>query len=245
MKESWNDFLNIVKTRPYYSKLNEYVKEEYQTKTIFPPRDKIYRAFQLCPLSNLKVVILGQDPYHSGFADGLAFSASGKALSKGKENSMPPSLLNILKELKDDVGVERYSKINRETTATELGKGKDLSGWAEQGVLLLNTILTVEQGKAKSHHGKGWEKFTEDAIRFIDSISIKYNWRLVYILWGNDAGENESMIKNKSSLILKSGHPSPLAVSTQKENSFIGSKPFSKTNDHLKKVGLPVINWAL
>lgn len=210
MHESWKSFLNSEFSKPYFKELSSFLTKEYETKTIFPPKQAVFRAFST-DLNQVKVVILGQDPYHTpGVADGLAFSVSGKS------NYMPPSLVNIHKEIDSDLGAH-------------VNKTGDLTSWQKQGVLLLNNVLTVEAHKAGSHRGKGWEEFTEATIKYLNSNCNN----LVFILWGRDARSKKSLIDPTKHLILESAHPSPLSA----YNGFFGSKPFSKCNEYLNAHG--------
>ncbi len=216
MHESWKPFLKSEFSKPYFKDLAAFLHEEYEKKTIFPPKAQVFRAFST-DLNDVKVVILGQDPYHTpGVADGLAFSISAK------NNYMPPSLINIYKEIDADLG-------------SHANKSGDLSAWQKQGVLLLNNVLTVEAHKAGSHRGKGWEEFTEAVIKYLNSE--KEN--LVFILWGRDARNKKKLIDTSKHLVLESAHPSPLSA----YNGFFGSKPFSKTNEYLEAHGKNLIFW--
>lgn len=204
--------------KPYYKALYEFVKNEYNTAQIFPPADDIFNAFHLTPLSQVKVVIIGQDPYHNvGQAHGLCFSVKPQV-------DIPPSLLNIYKELKDDIGCY-------------IPNNGYLVKWAEQGVLMLNTVLTVRAHMANSHRGKGWEEFTDAAIRALN----RQERSIVFILWGRPAQQKERMLDNPKHLILKAPHPSPLSA----YNGFFGSKPFSQTNAFLEKNGISPIDWQI
>ena len=204
--------------KPYYKKLYETVLQEYRTKEIFPASQDIFKAYDLCPYHKLKVVILGQDPYHNtGQAQGLSFSVK-------KGMALPPSLQNIFKELSDDL-------------ACPIPRNGDLSPWAEQGVLLLNTVLTVRAHQAFSHRGIGWEEFTDATIEAIEEKEEP----VVYILWGSHAQSKRKMIRQKKRLILTAPHPSPLSA----YRGFFGSRPFSKCNAYLEKEGLSPIDWRL
>ena len=194
------------------------ISEEQLGKSIYPDNSDIFRALETCPFEKVKVVILGQDPYHgAGQAHGLCFS-----VQKGVK--IPPSLVNIYKELQSDVGI----------TPPQHGH---LIEWAQQGVLLLNNVLTVEDGKAGSHHNKGWEQFTDRIVEILNER--KEN--LVFILWGSPAQKKAAKVDSKKHFLIKSVHPSPLSS----YRGFFGSKPFSKTNDYLKSQGLAPINWEL
>ena len=216
MHESWKPFLKTEFSKPYFTELSKFLHSEYETKTIFPSKTQVFRAFSTS-LDDVKVVILGQDPYHTpGVADGLAFSISAR------NNYMPPSLINIYKEIDSDLG--RHNN-----------KSGNLLAWQKQGVLLLNNVLTVEAHKAGSHRGRGWEEFTEAVIKYLNSE--KEN--LVFILWGRDARSKKKLIDESKHLILESAHPSPLSA----YNGFFGSKPFSKTNKYLEEHGKEAISW--
>ncbi|MCM1119952.1 MAG: uracil-DNA glycosylase [bacterium] len=204
--------------KPYYAKLFQFVKDEYNSAQIFPPADDIFNAFHLTPLSQVKVVILGQDPYHNvGQAHGLCFSVR-------PEVDIPPSLVNIYKELQDDLGCR-------------IPNNGYLVKWARQGVLMLNTVLTVRAHMANSHRGKGWEEFTDAAIAALN----RQDRPIVYILWGRPAQTKERMLNNPNHLILKAPHPSPLSA----YNGFFGSKPFSQTNRFLEEHGEKPIDWQI
>ncbi len=204
---SWDEVLHDEMKKSYFKHIKDFVKEERLNKTIYPPAKDLFNAFKLTDFKDIKVVILGQDPYHGEKeAMGLSFS-----VRRGVRT--PPSLRNIFKELKDDLGVERINT--------------DLSDWAKQGVFLLNTVLTVEKDKANSHKDIGWEIFTDYVI---EQINDKLNG-VVFILWGRQARDKKRIITNPSHYIIESAHPSPLSA----YNGFFGSKPFSKTNDFLRK----------
>lgn len=213
----WDDVLKDDFSGENYAKIREFLKSEYSAHTIYPSMYDIFNAFKLTPFSKVKVVILGQDPYHGeGQAMGLSFS-----VPKNKE--LPPSLKNIYKELKDDLGVNPPDS-------------GDLTAWAKQGVLLLNTVLTVRAGMANSHAGKGWEILTDDVIKKISGGRKN----VVFILWGNNARSQKSLIDKSKHLILESAHPSPLSA----YNGFFNSKPFSKTNTYLSARGIEPIDWS-
>ncbi|MDE5748758.1 MAG: uracil-DNA glycosylase [Acetatifactor sp.] len=216
-----NDWLTEMEPefrKPYYAKLFQFVKDEYNSTQVFPPADDIFNAFHLTPLSQVKVVILGQDPYHNvGQAHGLCFSVR-------PEVDIPPSLVNIYKELHDDLGCR-------------IPNNGYLVKWAEQGVLMLNTVLTVRAHMANSHRGKGWEEFTDAAIAALN----KQDRPIVFILWGRPAQTKERMLHNPNHLILKAPHPSPLSA----YNGFFGSKPFSQTNRFLEEHGVAPIDWQI
>jgi uracil-DNA glycosylase len=218
IEKSWKALLKGEFEQEYFTDLVSFVKSEYATLKIYPEPKAIFRAFDLCPLDKLKVVILGQDPYHrtSGYtADGLAFSVHD-------QDHIPPSLLNIFKELKSDLDKDAPQNGN-------------LEKWARQGVLLLNTILTVRASQAGSHQGKGWEQFTDEVIRKVSEV--KEN--LVFILWGSYARQKVSLIDQSKHLIIQSAHPSPFSA----DYGFLGSKPFSKTNAFLEEHQLKAIDW--
>ena len=216
-----NDWLAELGTefhKPYYKTLYEFVKTEYDTRQVFPPAEDIFNAFHLTPLSEVKVVIIGQDPYHNvGQAHGLCFSVK-------PDVNIPPSLVNIYKELHDDLGC--YVPNNGY-----------LVKWAQQGILMLNTVLTVRAHQANSHRGKGWEEFTDAAIRALN----KQDRPIVFILWGRPAQAKEKMLDNPKHLILKAAHPSPYSANS----GFFGSRPFSQTNRFLEKNGLEPIDWQI
>ena len=204
--------------KPYYKKLYETVVKEYKTTQVFPPSRDLFKAYELCPYHKVKVVILGQDPYHNvGQAQGMSFSVP-------KGVPLPPSLQNIFKEIRDDLSILEPD-------------GGDLSYWAKQGVLLLNTVLTVRAHQAFSHRGIGWEEFTDATIRAIEEKEDP----VVYILWGTPAQKKRSMIRQKKRLVLTAPHPSPLSA----YRGFFGSKPFSKCNAYLRKEGVEEIDWQL
>jgi len=216
IEQSWYSLLKDEFKKDYFNQLRLFVIEEYKTKKIFPPAKLIFNAFNLTPVDKLKVIIIGQDPYHGeGQAHGLSFSVP-------KGIKIPPSLLNIYKELNNDI-------------KKEIPQDGLLENWAKQGVLLLNSVLTVESGKANSHKNIGWEKFTESVI---EKISIKKD-KLVFLLWGAYAHKKEIFIDSNKHLILKSVHPSPLSA----YNGFFGCKHFSKTNKYLKRNSIGAINW--
>ncbi|TLP39133.1 uracil-DNA glycosylase [Arcobacter arenosus] len=215
--ENWKDVINIEKEKDYFKNLKEQIDKKYETTTVFPPKNKIFNAFTKSSLEDLKVVILGQDPYHGkGQAQGLAFSTP-------KEIKNPPSMVNILKEIKDD--------LKKDSSCLD----GDLNPWAEEGVLLLNTILTVEESKPKSHHKLGWEIFTDNIIKYI-SQNCK---DVVFILWGGPAIAKSKIIDETKHHILTAPHPSPLSS----YRGFFGCKHFSKTNEILKSLGKKPINW--
>lgn len=212
----WQDFFEKETKKDYYLKLRIFLKNEYNNYTIYPPMEEIFNAFKITPLSKIKVVILGQDPYYNqGQAMGLSFSVKDGI-------KLPPSLVNIYREISNDLNQE----IN-------ISSG-NLTHWAEQGVFLLNTTLTVRDGEPLSHKGHGWEIFTDSVIRALNENDNPK----VFLLWGNNAKAKKNLITNKNHLILEAGHPSPLSV-----RYFYGCKHFSKTNDFLIKNGLKPIKW--
>ena len=216
-----NDWLDEIQgefKKPYYRELYQFVRDEYSKAVIYPPADDIFNAMHFTPLSKVKVLLLGQDPYHNvGQAHGLCFS-----VKKGVD--IPPSLVNIYKELHDDLGC----------TIPSHGC---LTKWAEQGVLMLNTVLTVRAHQANSHRGIGWEEFTDAAILALNSQDRP----IVFILWGAPAQRKKRMLTNPKHLILEAPHPSPLAA----YRGFFGSKPFSQTNAFLEKNGIESIDWQI
>lgn len=212
---SWDLVLHDEMQKSYFKYIKDFIKEERLSKTIYPPAKDLFNAFRLTDFKDIKVVILGQDPYHGEKeAMGLSFS-----VRRGVRT--PPSLRNIFKELKDDLKIERTDT--------------DLSDWAKQGVFLLNTVLTVEKDKANSHKDIGWEIFTDFVIK---QINDKLN-NVVFILWGRQARDKKRLITNPSHYIIESAHPSPLSA----YNGFFGSKPFSKTNNYLIAHGKTPINF--
>ena len=215
INKKWDIILKDEFTSPYFEKLGVFVKNEYNNKIIYPQYNDIFNALRYTDYDEVKVVILGQDPYHGeNEAHGLSFSV--------KEGvPMPPSLRNIFKELQNDIGVVR--------TQT------DLSDWAKQGVLLLNTIMTVVKDTPLSHKNQGWEIFTDNIIKYLGEREEP----MVFILWGSFARSKKELIKNQNHLILESVHPSPLSAN----RGFFGSKPFSKTNEFLIKNNIDKINW--
>jgi uracil-DNA glycosylase len=218
LNNDWKEALQGEFRKEYYRELFHRVNEEYRNYQVFPPADDIFNAFHLTPLAKVKVVILGQDPYHNlGQAHGLCFS-----VKKGVD--IPPSLVNIYKELQDDLGCSIPSH-------------GCLTKWAEQGVLMLNTVLTVRAHQANSHRGIGWEEFTDAAILALNSQDRP----IVYILWGGPAQRKAAMLNNPKHLILKAPHPSPLSA----YRGFFGSKPFSQTNAFLESHGIEPIDWQI
>lgn len=219
INNDWLEALNDEFKKPYYKKLFATVNQEYKTRLIFPPADDVFNAFHLTPLHKVKVVILGQDPYHNeNQAHGLSFSV------KPEQKEIPPSLVNIYQELHDDLGC----------TIPNHGC---LTKWAQQGVLLLNTVLTVRAHQANSHRGIGWEEFTDAAIMALNSQDRP----IVFILWGSPAQRKKVMLNNPNHLILTAPHPSPLSA----HRGFFGSRPFSKTNEFLESHGVEPIDWQI
>lgn len=215
---SWQKALSTELEEAYFKDLWQFVEEQYASKTIYPGKLDIFKALEETSLDNVKVVILGQDPYHGPFqANGLAFS-----VSKGVK--APPSLKNIFKELEDDLGVKNVLN-------------GDLSHWAKQGVLLLNATLTVEQGKAGSHQKKGWERFTDKVIACVANQKEE----VVFVLWGSYAQKKGMAIDRTKHFVLEAVHPSPLSV----YRGFYGSKPFSAINKYLKSKGKLPIDWKV
>lgn len=217
IEPSWKKELQDEFGKEYFKKLTTFVKEEYQSGTVYPHPKNIFKAFELTPFNEVKVVILGQDPYHGkGQAIGLSF-----AVNEGVRN--PPSLQNIFKEIEDDIGEK-----------PDIGNG-DLSRWAKQGVLLLNATLTVRAASAGSHQGQGWELFTDAAIK---ALSEKRE-HLVFILWGNYARQKGAHIDRTKHCVIESAHPSPFSA----YRGFFGSEPFGKANAYLEKHGEQPIDW--
>ncbi len=214
---TWEEVIDLEKQKDYYKFLKQELDKRYETATIFPEKENIFKAFSLTKLDNLKVVILGQDPYHGiGQAQGLAFSTPSNIKN-------PPSMQNILKEINDDLGRKSFCE------------NGDLTPWAEQGVLLLNTVLTVEEAKAGSHQKLGWEIFTDNIIKYISQNCSD----VVFLLWGSPAIKKSNLIDENKHHILTSVHPSPLSA----YRGFLGCKHFSKTNQILKKLDKEEINW--
>ncbi len=215
---SWDQYLKEEYQKEYFKKLLEFVKEEYKTKRIYPKQNEVFNAFRYTDFNNVKVVILGQDPYHGpNQAEGLSFSVKNEVLK-------PPSLQNIFKELENDLKIP-------------FPEANSLKPWAKQGVLLLNSVLTVEEHKPTSHSEKGWETFTDDVIQLIN----KKETPVVFILWGSYARSKKVLITNPKHLIIESAHPSPFSA----RNGFFGSKPFSRTNAFLKKNNISEIDWRV
>ena len=218
MQTDWNPILRQEFNKPYWVELQNYIFDQRASHMVFPAHPDVFRAFHLTSFATLKVVILGQDPYHGvGQANGLCFSVSPGV-------SFPPSLQNIFKELEDDLGVSKP-------------QSGDLAAWAEQGILLLNTTLTVRQGAPASHQGKGWETFTDEVIRCISQKKEK----IVFVLWGASARRKKSLIDVTKHTCIESVHPSPLSA----YRGFFGSKPFSRINQLLRQQGTTEIDWSL
>jgi uracil-DNA glycosylase len=212
----WAEVFKKIKAQHDFSTLEEVLDDKYRNGEVFPPREEIYTAFELTSFENVRVVILGQDPYHGERqSHGLAFS-----VNEGVK--IPPSLRNIYKELEDDLGIERT--------------GGSLKDWAAQGVLLLNTVLTVDAHEANSHRGLGWEKFTDSVIEIV-SEGLE---NVVFVLWGKPAQKKETLIDGSKHLIIKSVHPSPLSA----YRGFFGSKPFSRANEYLQANGRAAVDWS-
>ena len=211
----WDIVLKEEYEKDYFKNIKDKVRDEYNSKVIFPPANRVFYAFRMTTYKDTRVVILGQDPYHGlGEANGLCFSVN-------RGIKMPPSLKNIYKELYNDLGIERMDT--------------DLSDWAKSGVLLLNSVLTVEKDKPASHKFIGWEEFTDNVIKKLNEKEEP----VVFILWGNFAKGKMKYITNPKHLVISSSHPSPFSVNY----GFLGSKPFSRTNDFLRLNGLKEIEW--
>lgn len=216
---TWDKFLNEEFQKPYFKELSEFLKREYRTKTIYPPKKEVFSSFYFTDMDKVKVVILGQDPYHEpGQACGMCF-----AVKPGVR--LPPSLQNIYKEIQDDLGIPM-----------NYNNGY-LVKWAKQGVLLINSVMTVEKGRANSHAGHGWETFTNNVIEKINTLDQP----VVYLLWGNNARQKKRLITNPKHLILETVHPSPLSV----YRGFFGCRHFSKANEFLVKNGAEPIDWRM
>lgn len=217
MKTDWNPLLREEFKKPYWNQLQSFVEEERRRYTVYPSRENVFAALHTTPYADVKVLILGQDPYHGPRqAHGLCFSVQNDV-------PPPPSLVNIFKELRDDIGVAIPAHGN-------------LESWARRGVLLLNTTLTVRAGQAASHQGKGWETFTDEVIRVVNEKSF-----VVFVLWGAHARKKRSLINTTRHAVIESAHPSPLSA----HNGFFGSRPFSKINDALRASGVGEIEWNL
>lgn len=219
IQNDWLDFLKPEFSKSYYKELFQFVQNEYGKGVIYPPADDIFNAFHFTPLSKVKVLLLGQDPYHNEHqAHGLSFSVLPE------QTEIPPSLQNIYKELQDDVGCY-------------IPNNGYLKKWADQGVLLLNTVLTVRAHQANSHQGRGWEKFTDAVIEAVNAQDRP----IVYFLWGRPAQNKSPMLTNPKHLILKAPHPSPLSA----YRGFFGCKHFSQANQFLKENGMEPIDWQI
>lgn len=215
---SWDNILKEEYQKGYFANLMEFIKKEYKEKTIYPKQNEVFNAFRYTDFKDVKVVILGQDPYHGpNQAEGLSFSVSNEVLK-------PPSLKNIFKELESDLGIP-------------FPEHNSLKPWTKQGVLLLNAVLTVEEHTPTSHKDIGWETFTDNVIKIINTKQTP----IVFILWGSYARNKKSLITNPIHYIIESPHPSPFSA----YNGFFGSKPFSKTNEFLKSKGLKEIDWRI
>ncbi len=218
IENDWAPFFEAEFEKPYMKELFSFLKSEYAHKTIYPPKDEVFTAFRLTPYQSVKVVILGQDPYHGPKqANGLSFSVQDGV-------SFPPSLRNIFTELVSD-------------TSCKMPTSGDLSQWARQGVLMLNTTLTVEAANPMSHAKRGWEQFTDEVLRYLN----EHEKPIVFILWGKHAQTKSKLIDENKHFVLKSAHPSPLSA----YRGFFGSQPFSKTNDFLVSHQLQPIDWNL
>ena len=215
----WDELLKDEFTKDYYLKLRQILISEYRTQRIFPGMYDIFNALKLTSYNDVKCVIIGQDPYHGeGQAHGLSFSVR-------KGIAPPPSLVNIFKEIRDDLGIDN------------LGKHGELTQWAKSGVLLLNSVLTVRANQARSHRGLGWEEFTTDVIKLLN----KREKPMVFMLWGADAKAKQQFITNPNHLVLKSAHPSPLSA----YNGFFGCRHFSQANEFLRSNGMSEIDWSI
>lgn len=218
VENDWKPILEKASKNESYTSLKQFLKNEYQAEAVFPPKENVWQAFEWTPYEKVKVVILGQDPYHGeNQAHGLSFSVT-------PDVAVPPSLRNMYKELESDLGISPVSH-------------GYLKKWAEEGVLLLNTVLTVRKGLAQSHQNKGWEDLTDDVIRALNEREKP----VVFILWGNSAKFKQKMIDETRHVVITSSHPSPLSS----YRGFFGSRPFSRTNDALKQMGEEPIDWAL
>lgn len=218
LPNDWQEVVGEEFDKPYYLKLREFLKEQYETATVYPPKDEIWSAFEHTAYKDVKVVILGQDPYHGpGQAHGLSFSVKPGV-------KIPPSLRNIFKELNDDIGCEQPSD-------------GTLTKWADQGVMMLNTVLTVRQGEAHSHRGKGWETFTDEVIRKLSEREEP----VIFVLWGKPAQTKKELIDLARHEVIEAPHPSPFSA----RRGFFGSRPFSKVNSLLQQRGEPPIDFCL
>ncbi len=218
LSNDWQDVVGEEFDKPYYKELREFLKEQYANETVYPPQDEIWSAFEHTPFKDVKVVILGQDPYHgAGQAHGLSFSVKPGV-------RIPPSLRNIFKELNEDIGCEQPAD-------------GTLTKWADQGVMMLNTVLTVRKGDANSHRGKGWEEFTDEVIRKLSARKEP----MIFVLWGKPAQTKKGLIDLDRHDVIEAPHPSPFSAS----RGFFGSKPFSKVNSLLQKRGEEPIDFCL
>lgn len=217
MTTDWNPLLRGEFDKPYWQRLQQFVKEEREHATVYPAHDEVFAALHHTPYAQVKVVLLGQDPYHGpGQAHGLCFSVRHGV-------AVPPSLQNMFKELRDDLGIAIPSHGN-------------LTSWAQRGVLLLNTTLTVRAGSAGSHHGQGWETFTDEVIQVVNQRDF-----VVFVLWGANARRKKLLIDTARHTIIESAHPSPLSA----HNGFFGSRPFSRINAALQAAGVEPVDWSL
>ena len=218
MPTDWNPLLRDELAKPYWADLQQFVEAERRRHRVFPPQNEVFNALHETPFASVRVVILGQDPYHgAGQAHGLCFSVR-------RGVAVPPSLRNIHAELRSDLGIDTPSH-------------GDLSAWARRGVLLLNTTLTVREGQAGSHQGRGWETFTD---RVIETVNER-NERTVFVLWGGHARKKKALVTNPVHAVIESAHPSPLSA----HNGFLGSRPFSRANAALVEAGLAPVDWSL
>jgi uracil-DNA glycosylase len=217
IEESWRNLLKEEFNKEYFVLLTDFIREEYKSNIIYPPARLIFNAFNLCPVDKVKVVIIGQDPYHGpNQACGLSFSVNNGV-------TLPPSLKNIYKELKADLGIDR-------------GNNGDLTNWAKQGVLMLNATLTVKKGQPASHQKHGWEIFTDRVIELLSENSTD----LIFVLWGAYAQAKAKLIDTSKHIIIESAHPSPFSA----DRGFFGSRPFSKINQYLTDKQKSPINWS-
>lgn len=218
MPTDWNPLLRDELAKPYWADLQQFVADERRRHRVFPPENEVFAALHETPFASVRVVILGQDPYHgAGQAHGLCFSVR-------RDVAVPPSLRNIHSELRSDLSIDTPSHGN-------------LSSWARRGVLLLNTTLTVREGQAGSHQGRGWETFTD---RVIEKVNER-NERTVFVLWGGHARKKKALVTNPVHAVIESAHPSPLSA----HNGFLGSRPFSRANAALVEAGLAPVDWSL
>ncbi len=215
---TWDQFLQNEFSQPYFQKLSQFLKQEYEAQTIYPPKTEVFSAFYYTDLDKVKVVILGQDPYHQpGQAMGMCFSVKPRV-------PLPKSLINIYKEIEDDLHIK-------------MGTSGNLIPWAMQGVLLINSVMTVRQNQPNSHAGQGWEIFTDHVIQKLDSLDQP----MVFLLWGRNARNKKELLRNPKHLVLEAAHPSPLSA----YNGFFGCRHFSKTNQFLMDHGIAEINWKI